>query len=407
MGGPSWRRWLAVGLWIASIYAAIPFVRTLQLAFTSRFPREWVGYGVMAAAIVAALVAVAVLGRSRRLDPLSLVVVTACGLGFVAWTRVLWAEPVEAVHFVQYGVLGGLLVWGLRPRLPDAGVHLVAALAAAIVGTGDEILQWLTPRRFWDLRDVVINAGAAALVQPALWRIDPPRAPGFGNRSLRWSCRLGASLALLLALCGAATPSRLERLAQTVPAVAFTTHTDNPMVEYGHRHVVPGLGVFNSRFTLAELDRLDRERGAEVAAILDRYPIGRYQDFLREVRPGTDPFLYEARVHVFSRDANLADGRRLPEGSAERRRELTAAEREHRLLERFFSRSVGGSTLATPPEVAALLAAEADPQQAFVSRAGRHLITWATEGELRFALLGLAVLLLAADRRLGHRRTPS
>ena len=112
-------------------------------------------------------------------------------------------------------------------------------------------------------------------------------------------------------------------------------------------------------------------------------------------------------MHVFSRDANLAEAERLPPGSAARRRETTVAEREHRLLDRYFGRSVGGSRLATPPEVAARLAETADPSQEFLSRAGRHLITAVPEGGLRLALLALTAALLATDRWLGRRRRPS
>ncbi len=111
-------------------------------------------------------------------------------------------------------------------------------------------------------------------------------------------------------------------------------------------------------------------------------------------------------MHLFSRDANLAEALQLPEGTPERRRKMTVAEREHRLLESFFGRTVAASRLATPPEVAALLAAEADPGMEFVSRAGSHLVTALPETGLRLGLLGIAGALLITDRRLGRRQPP-
>jgi hypothetical protein len=96
----------------------------------------------------------------------------AVAAAFVAWALHLWlrpgAEPVEAVHLVEYGILGVLAARALRHHAADSGSLLAAGLLVALVGTLDEVIQWLVPNRFFDLRDVVINAGSGALVQIAL-----------------------------------------------------------------------------------------------------------------------------------------------------------------------------------------------------------------------------------------------
>ncbi len=74
-------------------------------------------------------------------------------------------QPEEAVHFLEYGVLGLLLYRALSFRVLDATVFVAAALVGVIVGTVDEIIQWIVPGRYFDFRDIALNGGASVLVQ--------------------------------------------------------------------------------------------------------------------------------------------------------------------------------------------------------------------------------------------------
>jgi len=320
----------------------------------------------------------------------------------VWWTLQLWEDPAEAFHFVQYGVLGCLLFLALRPSRPDLSAHLAAALAGVLLGTVDELIQWLTPERFWDFRDLVLNGAAACLVQPALWRLDPP------TRRLSWSAirlplRLVALELMLLLACLAATPARIERLADRWPALAFLGRTSNVMVEYGSRYRLAGVGSFQSRLELGELDREDLGRAEESAAFLDRYPPGRYGRFLEEVSPARDPFVYELRVHVFARDANLGEALKLPEGSAGRIRRMTTALREQQVLETVFGATLERSSFQLSAARRAQLEAEADPELEFDSRVARHLITWISEPRLRMLVVVLLLFVVVLDLVLGRR----
>ena len=119
------------------------------------------------------------------------------------------------------------------------------------------------------------------------------------------------------------------------------------MAEYGYRHAVPGLGVFNSRLTLEELRTQDSTRATEVGPILDanRHSYGR---FLDTWPVGEDPFTYEARVHLFARDRNLAKARE--QGFAGLAAEqLTTAWYENRLVETFFGNTLEQSSYRWDP----------------------------------------------------------
>lgn len=399
-----WRRWLPVVVWTASIWAAIPFMRALERLFTRFLPKQAIGWFVVAAIVAGAVATIVAVRRMRgRLDPVTLTVLAVTSTVLIAWTAHLWREPAEAFHFVQYGVLGALLFRAWRPVRPDLSAHLAAAVAGLLLGTVDEVLQWLTPGRFWDLRDIVVNGAAAALVQPALWRLAPPVRP-LRPAALRLPLTLVAVELALFALCVSTTPARLERIADRVPSLEFLTRTSNTMAEYGHLHTVPGVGSFKSRLTRAELDALDRTRSADVAAILDRYPPPKYGQFLRDVSPGVDPFVYEARVHIFARDANWAEARKLAPGSPARRRRMTVALREQQVLEAVFRRTLTASIHAAPPGAVAQARAEADPDLEFTSRVGAHLIVGISERWLRLLLLGGAALVGLGALALGPRR---
>lgn len=88
--------------------------------------------------------------------------VLALGTAALAW-GVRAVSPVEVkLHFVQYGVLGGLFYLALSARGVRAA-PLFAILLTGIAGWLDEGIQYLLPNRWYDIQDVLINAVAGAI----------------------------------------------------------------------------------------------------------------------------------------------------------------------------------------------------------------------------------------------------
>jgi hypothetical protein len=74
------------------------------------------------------------------------------------------------------------------------------------------------------------------------------------------------------------------------------------MVEYGYPHNDPDTAVFRSRFSLEQLQQIDRKRGREVAKILNRYiRNGGYRKFQTTYSVVRDAYVHEAGVHLFRR----------------------------------------------------------------------------------------------------------
>ena len=402
------RHWVPALAWVAVIYTTIPFVRELREWFVARWDPVWIGLAV-ATILVAAAGATVVLLRHRahtlrRGAPLWIIGVTTV---MVLWTFSLRRSPEEAVHLLEYGVLAILLHRALRPTMPNNLVFIAAALIGALVGTVDEVIQWISPSRVWDWRDLVLNGGAGALSQVILWRVVSPSTHRWDTRSPRIALRLAVAQLVLLTLCLANTPERVARYAPYLPNSDHLTSSLNPMAEYGHRHTVPGFGVFKSRLTLEELGNEDDTRAVEVAALVDdtRH---RYRGFLDTWPVSEDPFTYEMRVHLFARDRNLGKARKQDFTGIMASEQLTVAWYENLLMEEFFTNTIEHSSYPWGPRLRKRIDASHHPDPDFRSAAGSHLITIASERMLRTALLLLVAVMIVVDLRMGrsHGRQP-
>jgi len=397
---------LAATLWIGLIYVSIPFVRRAREAFAARWPAEVIAYAVIAAVLGTAVTAIFILRKHQphigRADLLWLAGVAAV---FVFWTHHLMGQPEEAVHFLEYGVLGVLLYRAFEDRVPDPTVFVAATLTGLLVGTVDEIIQWLVPGRYWDIRDIILNGGAVALVQIAIWRLFKRQPENICRSSLRLSCRLAAAQVLLLTLCMAATPQRLKRMADHVPLPDRLATGVDAICEYGFRHSADDRTLFRSRLSSGELLRSDRDRAPILAHDLD---VSRGGSDLAQssISPARDPFAYEIRIHVFARNRNLHKALAREPGSSGYRRHMTTAWRENLILENFFGNTLEQSTYRWGPRRRKEAEAAQDPEVVFVSRAAAHLITKFSEGQLRALLLALFGALVACDVFFSTRSRP-
>ena len=287
-----WVSWLGVVLWSLLIFATIPLARAIEGVVVDAWGKQFFLYAVL---IVIGAATVATFRYLRSLGTISAmrgVLLGGVGLAFGAYTFSLRHNAVEAVHFVEYGVLGLLAFRALTHRMHDSAIYLAAACVAGIVGILDEGIQWATPKRVWDILDIWRNFFGAALVLVGI--AAGIRPPLIGDRpspaSVRLSCRLAAGAVLLLGASLLNTPARIGWYSERVPGLAFLRESSDVMLEYGHLYTDPEIGLFRSRFPPDELRRVDEERGAEVGPVLARYPEDAYGEFLaRSIRRSPTP----------------------------------------------------------------------------------------------------------------------
>jgi VanZ family protein len=267
----------------------------LRAAFPGTFSRLIEG-GLALAALAAIAVALARIRthRARRYGLLAAALAVAWAYSAATGSPDPAIRAVERVHFVEFGLIAWLFLRVWRDRA-DASAIVAPALAAFVVGVGDEAFQWFLPARVGELADVALNAvaiGCGLLVGSA---ITPPADPRG-----RWT---GDSIRLVARL-----------VAVTIVTLAAFTH----LVHLGHRLEVPGVGAFDSRYTERRLALLDYLRGETWRH--EGPPLVRPPRFSRE-----DQFMTEGLQHVQARNTAWDRG------------DAFTAWRENAILERHFT----------------------------------------------------------------------
>lgn len=158
-----------------AIYASLGVVRT---------PTNWLRDHGLLRITVGALFLSAVIWAGRRLwrSRPSLLEIGLL-LGFLAvgvWLVFSLDRVEERVHLLEYGTVGGLIYAALSERRGNrlaAGESVgwlarfpapLAVVLTALLGWGDEGIQALLPDRYYDVRDMVLNASGGLLVVFAL-----------------------------------------------------------------------------------------------------------------------------------------------------------------------------------------------------------------------------------------------
>jgi hypothetical protein len=404
------RNQLAAWAWVAlcslAILSIVPLARAIQNFVSFRWGRTAFGFAVLAGVAAAFLGGVYLLFFKLKIRSLPSYLWLAAVLGlYIYFTLKLWRAPEEAVHFLEYGVLGFLLFRALSITVRDKSIYVTAFLAGSLVGTVDEILQWLMPGRYWDFRDVGLNALAAGLIQVALWKGVRPSviSERIGPRSMRRVSILLAVQIVSLGLCASNTPARTAKFVARFPSLSPLLR-EEPMYEFTIKHIDPEAGVFYSRLSLEELEAEDIGRSDEWARILREWKDRRYADFLAHYSPLIHPFLYEMRIHIFRRDRRLEEARQAKTERA-RREALFIAFRENLLLEKHFGRALEKSGYQWDDAVRAEAAAADEggrPYRSPVS-AGRFQVK---ETHLWTGIIATLLVLFALNWLAARRANP-
>jgi hypothetical protein len=398
--------WSYVVVWSLTIYATIPFVRVGVTSVRGVWGREAFTYLVAAVVILATAATVILLLKSGRRSVAGYGWLLGVGGVIIYLTFDLKASsPEEAVHYLQYGLLSLLLFRAFIHRIRDTSIYAAVTITGTIVGMIDETIQWITPDRYFGVRDIWLNFTAVALVQVAIAAgIRPKLVSGWpGGVSWRRLCRLAAVAVAYLGLCYLNTYERVAWYATNIPPLGFIDHERNLMVEYGYMHGDAANGLFRSRLTAEELRRSDRDLAEDGARILDRYrDREQYYEFLHTYTPVTDPFLHEARVHLFRRDTHLERAGQAEE-EERRRYQFTVAYWENRILEKNFGEVLNASDYRWPAELEAKVRAHARTNEVHVSRVSYYLITDWSERQVFWLTLAGVVGLLLLGSFLGRR----
>ena len=234
---------LAIVVSTALVLSA-PFIGFVRSWIRATFPGQFVRIVGGAIAVLGAAAIVAAILRIRQ-DRLLRYGALISALGFAVWFSVLEAtgnpdvDVVQRFHFVEYGVITFLFYRAWR-RLGDPAILVMPVLAALLVGTADEWLQWFIPNRVGEIADILLNGIAIGCGLLFSLGADPPD-------NFQWTFRPGSII-------------HVGRLAAiTVVALALFVH----IVHLGYDIRDQEAGKFKSRYSMSALPALAEAKRAD------------------------------------------------------------------------------------------------------------------------------------------------
>ena len=402
-----WLSWLYVAIWTLCIFSVIPMARLIQKYVYQTWGRELFTYVVISVTIIALAVSIIYVYRLRLNSRTSYFwLIAVAGIIFVYTLDLGKQQPEESVHFILFGVLGVLVYRALTHRLKDPSIFFAGAIICGCIGIVDEFIQWMTPRRLWDLRDIGLNLFSSALVQVAIAKGLRPAfiLRGISRENLRFLCGLTITATAVLGGSLLMTPPRIVWISERIGFLEFLKYNDSVMLEYGYLYEDSEAGVFRSRFTPHELKQVEQTRAVEAAKILNKFQDEKlYSLFLGSYTPITDPFVHEARVHLFRRDRYFDKALEIGDNSKWYAAGLTIALRENLIMKKYFYNTLKHSNYIWTDEQSALARQHFLQDDFYDSPVSRDLITRVKEQQVAAFFVALILGLTLFRWYLGKR----
>jgi len=147
--------WKWVALYTAFLYSTIPFARGWLDAIKSLLGQN-LGFWFNLFVVTGVLTLLGFLRFNKKFSAIqigSLIIFFVFLIFFVSLINI----PEERIHIFQYAGLG-LLIFPFGKNLSlDKTTMAYSFGIIFLVGTGDELIQWLLPNRVFDLRDIFFN----------------------------------------------------------------------------------------------------------------------------------------------------------------------------------------------------------------------------------------------------------
>jgi len=397
--------WLWVALCILSIFLIVPIARSVRNFVEERLSAAFFGYSVIFVVCIAFLIVFYLLWfrlKIRAFPNYLWLTVIACI--YIFFTLKLWKRPEEAVHFLEYGLLGLFLFRALRYHIDDKSVYLTAFLIGGLVGIFDEAFQWMMPRRIWDMRDIGLNALSCGLCQIAIWKGIRPKLPASRAqpKSIRTLSYFVVTIIILLALSFSNTPARVKIYTESFPFLSFL-RKEEPMAQDIYKHRDPEIGIFYSCLTYEELDRIDAEKAEEYGLILEEWSQKKYNDFLNMFPMYAIPFLHEMRVHIFRRNRKFSMSMK-DEIQKNRIENLLIAYKENLILEKYFGRTLEKSPYKWPQKRLKRIESEIDKTSFYKSPVSAATYFPLNNSAMWAIAVGIVMLVFVSNLWFSHRK---
>jgi len=152
--------WTLAAGWMILIIATLGVVRPI-----CEFLREHLPFGMSITIFLGLLLAVVIIYalRENMRRPINTYLFLTAIIGAYIGMFIYLSIPEERVHLLQYGVLAFLIYRAVAVDLSGFSVYFYTFILASFLGWVDESIQHITPGRFFDWKDVLLNAISAFL----------------------------------------------------------------------------------------------------------------------------------------------------------------------------------------------------------------------------------------------------
>jgi hypothetical protein len=152
--------WVLLFLWTILLFSGLSFAPRLWEAIRSFLPGgaallPWITLLASLLFLTGAMLRSASAPRGRLL-----LLIAGWALCFGSCTALLSRYPVEPLHAAEYVVLALLTRWSFKTVFSGNRAWAWSFFFAAGVGTVEEVLQYWTPGRVYDPRDLALNGCA-------------------------------------------------------------------------------------------------------------------------------------------------------------------------------------------------------------------------------------------------------
>ncbi len=372
------------------IYSTIPLARNFQKLVYASVGKEFFTYLVffVIATVLITLLYFFIFRLKIKSTSQYLILIFCAGL-YIYFTIQLGGHPEEAIHFLEYGMLSFFIFRALSHRIKDWTVYITAALFVMFLGSTDEFLQWITPSRVWDYRDIGINFMGGAIFLFAVWKgIKPSEISGpvrcFSVQILVSTITINL---IFLGICLSNTPVNVKRYTTAISFLSWL-HEEEEMTEFGYDHFDPEIGKFNSRFKLDNIRKIDTTKGSAYGILISNDISSglSIDDMLLKYRADTYPYLYEFLLH-HKRRVNKISNFHDPADTQNKSEIANIVLIENRITGKYFSNTFLHSHLEWHPEdMESLKETAAQWEGEYISSTGR-LITIVDLNSARVAIL--------------------
>jgi arylsulfatase A-like enzyme len=156
-------RWGVALAFIALVYSTVPFFPVIWRRLTENTQGANRHIGIVLVVFVGIAVIARVWRRVRYSQWVPYVALAAIFAAYGYLLAVFGRFPAERLHLLEYGLVAVLLFRALALDLSRHRAYFAGFCLTVFIGIIDETIQWVLPQRFFELKDIQLNAVSGAL----------------------------------------------------------------------------------------------------------------------------------------------------------------------------------------------------------------------------------------------------